>query len=842
MVIKIKAAFITERMILGHGVDTVIDRIASGLCDLGYECDVYCNNFDDTFKKHKPYNLIRLPGIKSSNVLDLESKIKKLRLLLNNSAADIFLINSFPFYSLAGSLNKPVISINYGIVSTEGMPLKRKLFYRYMDFTQNFSYFRKSSAVVSISNYLSNKLPGFLRKKASCIHLGSDHYSRIETNKKQIQEFRRKLGVKENDCLLLYVGRLNPVNQPYKGTQELIELFHAANMQNSAVKLLMVGFGSQNDEIAIKNEGVLAISNAPWEMMPLIYSSCDIYTTCTKWEGFDLPIVEAQSFGKPSVCYNLCAHPEITENEKTGFLVNTKEEFLNKILMLSSDKNLINEMTLNCLEFSKKFTWEKTVSEYDNKIKKVLTVSKISTTAPETEESPKDANHSAGNNSDAKSSVPVNLIKSQEIKPEDKKSSKDQIADPEVAVVVINYNSSLSCLQECISSLKSQTYRNIEIIIFDNASTNGVLDLLPGELNLNEKTGGGDFNAGGSLKDIKTKVIKNNKNDGLGKAVNMAVSQINARYVLISNFDVVYDRNAVEELVLMMKHTNENVIGLAPKIKLAYQKDYIESVGTYLDTSLYDGYQGLGQLDLHQYDVPEDIFGVSFTSAFMKTEAFKDSRVGKVDETFFLFYEDFDFCFKANLLGYKFRSCPKAVVYHKYSFSFREESKAFETKYYYKRLNLLKMMYKNADEGTINRVLPTETKIMKRNFRDKNLRLVSKRILSDLKKSKKYLLKQREITALAKVASDAEAIKYCWGEQNFFDVVKNEPKYEIANLEKTYRRLFVITGSNRYMEYISYLQSIDFTKFKFEPEILRHKLHSKLENEPISVHEFIDKL
>ncbi|MCX6384815.1 MAG: hypothetical protein NTV16_10155, partial [Actinobacteria bacterium] len=262
----------------------------------------------------------------------------------------------------------------------------------------------------------------------------------------------------------------------------------------------------------------------------------------------------------------------------------------------------------------------------------------------------------------------------------------------------------------------------------------------------------------------------------------------------------------------------------------------------YLDASLYDGYQGLGQLDLHQYDVPESIFGVSFTSAFMKTEAFKNNRVGKVDETFFLFYEDFDFFFFSNLLGYKFRSCPKAVVYHKYSYSFREESAAFETKYYYKRLNMLKMMYKNADDSTINRILPIETRIMKQNLRDKNLRIVSKRILSDLKKSKKYLLKQREITALSKVASDAEAIKYCWGEQNFFDVVKNEPKYEIPNLERTYQRLYVITGSNRYMEYLNYLHSIDFTKFKYEPEILRHKLHSKLENEPISVHEFIDKL
>ncbi len=837
---KINAVFITDKMILGHGVDLTVDKIATGLSESGYDCEIYCNNFSETFKKQRPYKLKKLPNITSTSTFDLESKIKKIELILNNQGADIFIINSFPFYSLADHLNKPVISINYGVISTEGLPLKRNLFYKYMDFTQNFFYFKKSSKIISISNYLHKKLPVYLRKKADYIHLGANHYLDTEISAQQIKKFRDKLGIKDDDCLLLYVGRLNPVNQPYKGTQELIELFHAANRQNSAVKLLMVGFGSQNDEIAIKNEEVLAISNAPWEMMPLIYSSCDIYTTCTKWEGFDLPIVEAQSFGKPSVCYNLCAHPEITENEKTGFLVNTKEEFLNKILMLSSDKNLINEMTLNCLEFSKKFTWEKTVSEYDKKIRAILGSDINKKGLADSGSKPYKGYDESMNR--LENTEITHTYKSEEIKSEKNKDKKEKQVEPDVTVLIINYNSSFACLQECIKSLKSQTYRNIEIIIFDNASTNGVLALLPSELNLNEKTGNEDFNAGGSLKDIKTRIVKNNKNVGLGKAINLAVDEIDTAYVLISNFDVVYDSNSIEEFVLMMKNSQEDVIGLAPKIKLAYQKDYIESVGTYLDASLYDGYQGLGQLDLHQYDVPESIFGVSFTSAFMKTEAFKNNRVGKVDETFFLFYEDFDFCFKANLLGYKFRSCPKAVVYHKYSFSFREESKAFETKYYYKRLNLLKMMYKNADDSTINRILPIETRILKRNLRDKNLRIVSKRILSDLKKSKKYLLKQRKITALAKVASDAEAIKYCWGEQNFFDVVKNEPKYEIPNLERTYQRLYVITGSNRYMEYISYLHSIDFTKFKYEPEILRHKLHSKLENEPVSVHKFIDKL
>ena len=841
---KIKVAFVTERMILGHGVDLIVDRIACGLSDSGYECDIYCNNYDETFKKQKPYNLIRLPSITGSNVFDLESKVKKFKLLLNNRSEDIFIINSFPFYSLAGHLNKPVISINYGIVSTEGMQFKRKLFYKYMDFSQNFSYFRKSSSVISISSYLNNKLPGFIRKKSRCIYPGTNHYLEIKIDKNKVNEFRHKHGVSEDDVLLLYAGRLNPVNQPYKGTKELIELFHFINRKNSKIKLMMAGFGSQNDEIAIKNEGVIAIANAPWEMMPVIYSACDIYTTCTKWEGFDLPIVEAQTFGKPSICYNIGAHPEITQNNRTGFLVNTKEEFMEKILELSGNVELRNEMRLNCLENAKKFSWQKTISEYDDGIKKVLNkYAKKYYEKKYAKYSKQDAK-SENLSLQFKPAEPQLNLKDNLIK--DRAKSKEKSSKAEVTVLIINYNSSLACLQECLNSLKNQTFKNFEIMIFDNASTNDVINIIEQQINSNKNDNKNDkidnLFKELSIENIKVRVIKNETNVGLGKAINLSLKEINTPYILISNFDVIYDRNALEELALMIKSYDEDIIGLAPKIKFAYRKDYIESVGTYLDTSLYDGYQGLGQLDLHQYDVPEDIFGVSFTSAFIKTDAFKENCAGKVDETFFLFYEDFDFCFRANIMGYKFKSCPNAIVYHKYSYSFREESSAFETKYYYKRLNLLKMMYKNADDSTIKRILPVEIKIMKNNLKDKNLRAVSKRILSDLKKAKKYLLKQREIINLSKILSDAEAIKYYWGEQNFFDVVKNEPKYEIANIEKTYRRLFVITGSSKYMEYISYLHSLDFTKFKFESEILRHKLHSKLENEPISVHEFIDKL
>ena len=54
---QVNIAFITERMIKGHGVDLVVDRLADGLAKFGYNCEVYCNYFDETFTSRKAYKI-----------------------------------------------------------------------------------------------------------------------------------------------------------------------------------------------------------------------------------------------------------------------------------------------------------------------------------------------------------------------------------------------------------------------------------------------------------------------------------------------------------------------------------------------------------------------------------------------------------------------------------------------------------------------------------------------------------------------------------------------------------------------------------------------------------------
>jgi len=785
----VNIAFITERMITGHGVDLVVDRLADGLARKGYMTRVYCNHFDETFTHRKSYEIERLHYFKpTANPIIYEQRIRRLTPYLNSKDVDLFIIQSFPFYSLIPRLNAPVLAVDHGIVSVADMPFRRRLKFKYMEISQNISYFKKAEGLVTVSKYLLGCLPLNLRKRASYIYNGADHYRTRSISEDEITDFRKRFEVSPDDILLLYVGRLNLTNQPYKGLAELISTYQALFQKHRNLKLMAVGYGSKNDEEYLKNQGILAIGNAPENLMPLIYGSCDIYATASRWEGFDLPVVEAQDFGKPTICYNIGAHPEVSKNGYSGYVVEDTQEFREKLEILVLNPELRCEMGRNAAQYARDFTWENSVNNYDSLIKKMLSLE----------------------DTDLQSRPQIDRYR--------------PVKSKDVSVVIVNYNSSYNVLKECMDSLSRQTHKVHEVIIFDNNSSNK-------EVLSNIKVEFPD-----------TVIIYSEKNLGLGEALNRAIRQASSGLVLISNFDVVYDFDAVEQMVTLINSLNSSYIGVAPKIKFYYQKDYIDSVGISIDENFYMGSYGRGQLDLSQYNKQEDIFGVSFVSCLLRKDSFLSNRVGPIDPSFFLFYEDVDFCYRARLHGYRFRSCPQATLLHRFAYSFRQEATAFQTIYYHTKLNIMRTACKNAEDNNMKRIIKNEMGIQRGNLKDVNLKRVAGSIMSDYRKNRRSLKKQRHFIQFSRQLFDSDIINYSHGEQDYFDIVRNEPKYIISNLLYSYRRLFALLGNEKYEGIVNYLTSLERTKFITESRLFKDILHGKLEYEPISVHRFIDRL
>jgi glycosyltransferase involved in cell wall biosynthesis len=366
----LRIGFLTERMLLGFGVDLVVHKTAEGLSTRGHQVTVFTSRSDGTFDGG-PYRIVPL-AIPATPIFPFYERnaLRKLP-LLRGADVDLFVIQTFPFFALGPFLRKPFLVVEYGVCSTVGFPLWLKAEFLYVHLAQHYGYFPLARRVVTISHYLRDRLPFFLRRRARVIHPGTDHYAVSGDADEARAAVREKIGVAKDEVLLLYVGRINPRRQPYKGTAQLVECVERLRASGERVQLLAVGFGDREDEAWLASHGFRCWLSAPLEAMGAIYSAADVYVTASSWEGFDMPLVEAQRFGKPAVALDAGAHPEVVRDGETAFLVRDMTAFEAAARCLVRDEALRREMGERARAWAARFSWERAVAGYDQVIGEV---------------------------------------------------------------------------------------------------------------------------------------------------------------------------------------------------------------------------------------------------------------------------------------------------------------------------------------------------------------------------------------------------------------------------------------------------------------------------------------
>ena len=217
---------------------------------------------------------------------------------------------------------------------------------------------------------------------------------------------------------------------------------------------------------------------------------------------------------------------------------------------------------------------------------------------------------------------------------------------PLVSIIILSYNS-LKFLKKCLRSVLSTEYNNFEVILVDNASTDGSIEYV-------EKKFGHDY---------RLNIIRNERNLGFAEGNNVGARVARGNYVVFVNSDTVVDPNWLNELVNVMEENP--AIGVCQSKLLSMENPKIlDSAGDFID--YYGVMMRRGgdcmERDEGQYDTVEEIF--SARGAAMITRRRIINEVGLFDPAFFLTYEDIDFCWRARLRGYKIYFVPKSVVYH----------------------------------------------------------------------------------------------------------------------------------------------------------------------------------
>jgi GT2 family glycosyltransferase len=224
--------------------------------------------------------------------------------------------------------------------------------------------------------------------------------------------------------------------------------------------------------------------------------------------------------------------------------------------------------------------------------------------------------------------------------------SESGFKPPKVAVVILNYNGK-ALTERCIQSVMESPYPGKEIILVDNASTDGSAERLADM-----------FRAVLVLRNGQNLGVTGGRNRGFREAVRRGND-----YILSLDNDTRIDRRLIDELVAAAE--SDPAIGIVgPKTYSDDGSAKIQSAGgsiTY--TQNVCAQRGFGEFDRGQYDVMQEVDYFPGFGFMARREVFES--LDFLDENFQGYgHEDTDFCLRAAHSGYRVVYVPKAVLWH----------------------------------------------------------------------------------------------------------------------------------------------------------------------------------
>jgi GT2 family glycosyltransferase len=215
---------------------------------------------------------------------------------------------------------------------------------------------------------------------------------------------------------------------------------------------------------------------------------------------------------------------------------------------------------------------------------------------------------------------------------------------PLVSIIVVSWNSR-EFLPGCLASVKEQTHPAVELIVVDNASSDGSPALVrehhPSAL-----------------------LIENTQNLGFCAANNLGLKRARGVYILFLNADATLTPRYLEEA--LRPFSDDRRTGMVAGKVLRFDHHTLDTTGQILTRSRRVRERGYGEPDRGQYDRPGEVFSVCGAVALV-SRAMVDSVSldGEFfDEDFFAFNEDLDAGWRARRLGWRCAYTPSAVAYH----------------------------------------------------------------------------------------------------------------------------------------------------------------------------------
>lgn len=222
---------------------------------------------------------------------------------------------------------------------------------------------------------------------------------------------------------------------------------------------------------------------------------------------------------------------------------------------------------------------------------------------------------------------------------------------PRVLAIVLTWNGRDDTLA-CVESLLGIDYPRFEILVVDNASTDGTIDAL------------------GARFDGRIRMHRNDRNllfaGGMNTGLEIALRE-GYDFALLLNNDTRFDPGLIRALVAAAV-ADAHIAATGPKIYYTDPPDVLWFAGGEL--SLWRGWsrhRGLRQKDRGQHDVPAAADYLTGCCMLLSTAAL--AEVGLLDPGYAMYAEDADWCLRARARGYRLMYAPAARMWHRVSAS-----------------------------------------------------------------------------------------------------------------------------------------------------------------------------
>ncbi|MDO8509461.1 MAG: glycosyltransferase family 1 protein [Nanoarchaeota archaeon] len=351
MKIGIYARGLTEK---SGGVKVYIHELTKALIEIipkNDELYIFHNASENIFKTKENVHEILLKS-KNKIITDFISAPREL----NKHNLDVILFpkNVIPYFIKA----KKVLTIHdlaYYMPEFDAYKFFDTLYMKFMI----KSSCKRADRIISVSENTKKdiiRILGINADKITPVHEGVDEKFRVIKDKKKLDSLREKYNLKNE--FIFYAGSISP----RKNIKRLISAFQSVQ-EKTKMDLVITGnkLWNNEEEMALikQNPRIKVLGLVPDEDLPLLYNLASMYVYPSLYEGFGLPILEAQACGCPIIASNASSLPEVAGQGGALFVDPYKEEEIAQAILMLDRKNgkMRAELVKSGFRNVKNFSW-----------------------------------------------------------------------------------------------------------------------------------------------------------------------------------------------------------------------------------------------------------------------------------------------------------------------------------------------------------------------------------------------------------------------------------------------------------------------------------------------------